>query len=60
MCEMQDIIQEGQAVSMGVYLNSKKPYLLFREDFSSTYFVDKTEILKELVPLVESVRFLTD
>lgn len=53
MCEMQDIIQEGQAVSMGVYLNSKKPYLLFREDFSSTYFVDKTEILKELVPLVE-------
>ena len=38
---------------MGVYLNSKKPYLLFREDFSSTYFVDKTEILKELVPLVE-------
>ena len=38
---------------MGVYLNSKKPYLLFREDCSSTYFVDKTDILKELVPLVE-------
>ncbi|MBQ7920946.1 MAG: AAA family ATPase [Lachnospiraceae bacterium] len=38
---------------MGVYLNSKKPYLLFQEDSSSTYFVDKTEILKELVPLVE-------
>lgn len=38
---------------MGAYLNSKKPYLLFRRDFSSTYFVDKTEILKDLVPLVE-------
>lgn len=38
---------------MGVYLNSKKPYLLFQEDCSLTYFIDKTEILKELVPLVE-------
>lgn len=38
---------------MGFYLNSKKPYLLFQEEFSSTYFVDKTDILKELVPLVE-------
>lgn len=38
---------------MGVYLNSKKPYLLFQEDYSSAYFVDKSDILKELVPLVE-------
>lgn len=38
---------------MGFYLNSKKPYLLFQEEFSSTYFIDKTDILKELVPLVE-------
>ncbi len=37
---------------MGFYLNSKKPYLLFQEESSSTYFVDKTSILKELVPLV--------
>lgn len=38
---------------MGVYLNSRKPYLLYQEERSSLYFVDKTEILKELVPLVE-------
>ncbi|MBQ8232362.1 MAG: AAA family ATPase [Lachnospiraceae bacterium] len=38
---------------MGVYLNSRKPYLLFQEEASSAYFVDKTDILKELVPLVE-------
>lgn len=38
---------------MGVYLNSKSPYLLFRRDYAATYFVDKTEIIKELIPLVE-------
>lgn len=38
---------------MGVYLNSKKPGLLFEEEVLSTYFVDKTEILEELIPLVE-------
>lgn len=38
---------------MGVYLNSRKPHLLFQEEASSTYFVDKTDILKELVQLVE-------
>ena len=27
--------------------------MLFRREYASTYFVDKTEILKELVPLVE-------
>ncbi len=38
---------------MGVYLNSKSPYLLYQRECSSVYFVDKTEIIKELVPLVE-------
>lgn len=38
---------------MGVYLNSTSPYMLYHEEFSSTYFVDKTEILKELVPLAK-------
>lgn len=38
---------------MGVYLNSKRPYLLFRNEYAAPYFVDKTEILKELVPLVK-------
>ena len=35
-------------------MNSKKPYLLFREDALSAYFVDKSDILKYLVPIVES------
>lgn len=39
---------------MGFYLNSKKPGLLFGENASAAYFVDKTAILKELIPLVES------
>lgn len=38
---------------MGVYLNSRSAYSLFRRDYASTYFVDKTDILAELVPLVE-------
>ncbi len=38
---------------MGIYLNSRSAYSLFCEDYSSTYFVDKTEILAELVPIVE-------
>lgn len=38
---------------MGVYLHSKKPYLLFQETASSTYFVDKSEIIKDLIPLIE-------
>ena len=33
---------------MGVYLNGTSAYGLFREDFSLTYYVDKTEILAEL------------
>ena len=38
---------------MGLYLNSSSGYNLFQEDFSLTYYVDKTEILSELVPLIE-------
>lgn len=38
---------------MGVYLNSRSVYGLFRRDYASAYFVDKTDILAELVPLVE-------
>ena len=38
---------------MGVYLNSRSAYSLFRREYASTYFVDKTDMLAELVPLVE-------
>ena len=38
---------------MGVYLNGKNAYGHFREAFSLTYFVDKTDILNEFVPILE-------
>ncbi|MDO4326889.1 MAG: AAA family ATPase [bacterium] len=38
---------------MGVYLNSRSAYSLFCEEYASTYYVDKTDILAELVPIVE-------
>lgn len=38
---------------MGVYLNGKSAYGLFQETFSLTYFVDKTSILNELIPILE-------
>lgn len=39
---------------MGYYLNSKKPYLMFLEEYSSKYFIDKTKILEELIPIVDA------
>lgn len=38
---------------MGFYLNSRKPYILFQDDRFSTYFIDKSKILKDLIPIVE-------
>lgn len=37
---------------MGLYLNSKKPYNNYQEVVRSDYFVDKTGLLKELLPIV--------
>lgn len=38
---------------MGVYLNSRGAYTMFRRECASAYFVDKSEMLAELVTLVE-------
>ena len=38
---------------MGKFLNSKKAALLFKDDADSTYFVDKTAILDELIPIID-------
>lgn len=38
---------------MGMYLNSISPFFLYRSECSKPYYVDKTEILKELIPLAE-------
>ena len=36
---------------MGVYLNSRKPYLLFQKERFAPYFVDKSEIINELIQM---------
>ena len=38
---------------MGIYLNSVSPYTLYKSEVSSAYFVDKSRMLKELIPLAE-------
>ena len=38
---------------MGVYLNSKKPWTLYREEARAAYFVDKTDMLGELLEMVD-------
>lgn len=38
---------------MGFYLNSASPASLYKSETESIYFVDKTELLKELFPLIE-------
>lgn len=41
---------------MGMYLNGKNAYGLFQEACSLTYYVDKSDILSELVPILEGKR----
>lgn len=38
---------------MGVYLNSKTAYTLYKNETEKPYFVDKTKLLAELFPLVK-------
>ncbi len=37
---------------MGIYLNSKTAYILYKGETQNPYFVDKSQILEELFPLV--------
>lgn len=37
---------------MGVYLNSANAFTLYKNEISKPYFVDKTQMLAELIPLV--------
>lgn len=38
---------------MGIYLNSISPYSLYKSEYSRPYFVDKSKLLRELIPLAE-------
>ena len=39
---------------MGYFLNNEEPYVLYREAATQPYFVDKTAILNDLFPLIDS------
>lgn len=39
---------------MGVYLNSKTAYTLYKGETEKPYFIDKTKLLEELFPLVQT------
>lgn len=38
---------------MGMYLNSKSPYTLYKSECANPYFIDKTNLLCELFPYVK-------
>lgn len=38
---------------MGIYLNSTRAYTLFKNEIVKPYFIDKTKLIGELLPLVE-------
>ena len=58
MSELETVGREGDGL-MGIYLNGKRAYSLFQEDYSLTYFVDKTDILDDLVQRMELKGHLT-
>lgn len=41
---------------MGFYLNNMSAYKVFKDDFAGTYYIDKSGILNELIPIVEMDR----
>lgn len=40
---------------MGMYLNSRAPYEMYRKIIQNPYFIDKSLLLSELIPLLGSV-----
>lgn len=53
---MEGYISRKGTKGMGVYLNSKKSGFIFKTMVQSPYFVDKSTMLEELIPVVESDR----
>lgn len=47
-----EILKRGSEC-MEIYLNSKKPCVLYESEAAGPYFVDKTALLEELIPLAE-------
>lgn len=47
-------IKQRKVETMGAYLNGIQPYTLYKRVAQSKYFVDKSAILGELIPLIDS------
>ena len=47
-------IQEVNRQHMGIYLNSRTAYTLYKSEAEKPYFVDKSRMLEELFPLVQT------
>lgn len=45
---------------MGFYLNSIDAYSLYKNEVRKPYFVDKTKLIEELIPLVFHASFVTE
>ena len=43
---------------MGYFLNNEEPYVIYQEAAAQPYFIDKTGILKEIFPLINSISIL--
>ncbi len=44
---------KGRRKFMGFYLNSAAPGALYKSETESPYFVDKSQLLEELIPFVQ-------
>ena len=54
MVRLKGLIGGYREIVMGVYLNSKTAYTLYKSETEKPYFVDKTRLLEELFPLVQT------
>ena len=45
---------ERSTIAMGVYLNSKNAYAMYKKESLQPYFVDKSQMLEELFPLIKN------
>ena len=51
--EYTHIINQKEDTDLGQFLNSREPYDKYKTVMNGTYFVDKSEILEELIPALQ-------
>lgn len=51
--EYTHIINQKEVTDLGQFLKSREPYDKYKTVMNGTYFVDKSEILEELIPVLQ-------